>query len=156
MNFIYYLISIHLTPHSALKIMKNILFPSCFRLIGWILFVPAIIAGALSYFSVLTPTGMLETVVNDAILIGIVLGALFIICSKERYEDEMIRAIRLSSILNAIYANVIVFIAGTLFINGGEYLGFVTFNLGLLPLIFVFIYTAEMHRHLKQSEEDEE
>lgn len=135
--------------------MKNILFPSFFRILGWILFIPAIIAGALSFFCILTPTGSLETIINDAILIGIVLGALFIICSKERQEDEMIRAIRLSSILNALYANVIIFIMGTLFTNGNEYIRFLTFNLGLSPLIFVFIYTAEMVRHFKQVEDEE-
>ena len=134
--------------------MKNILFPTKFRILGWILFMPAIITGTLSFFCVLHPTGFFETIINDAILIGIALGALFIICSKERCEDEMIRAIRLSSILNAIYANVIIFIMGTLFINGVEYTRFITFNLGLLPLIFVFIYTAEMYRHFKQDEDE--
>lgn len=135
--------------------MKNILFPSICRIIGWFLFIPAIIAGALSFFCVITPEGLLGTVINDAVLIGIVLGALFIICSKERLEDEMIRAIRLSSILNALYANVIIFIMGTLFINGTEYLRFLTFNLGLAPVIFVFIYTAEINHHFKQSEDEE-
>ena len=135
--------------------MKNILFPSNFRIIGWILFIPAIIAGALRFFFILNPSGLLNIIINDAILIGIVLGALFIICSKERQEDEMIRAIRLSSILNALYANVVIFILGTLFINGADYLRFITFNLGLLPIIFVFIYTAEMHRHFKQNEDEE-
>ena len=135
--------------------MKNILFPSSFRILGWILFCPAILAGAIKFFFDLTTGGLLATIINDAILIGIVLGALFIICSKERHEDEMIRAIQLSAILNALYANVIIFIMGTLFINGEEYLRFITFNLGLLPLIFVFIYTAEMHRHFKQSEDEE-
>lgn len=135
--------------------MKNILFPSNFRIIGWILFIPAIIAGALNFFFVLSPSGLLKTIINDAILIGIVLGALLIICSKERQEDEMIRAIRLSSILNALYANVIIFIMGTLFINGIEYLRFITFNFGLLPLIFVFIYSAEMYRHYKHNEDEE-
>ena len=135
--------------------MKNILFPSKFRIIGWTLFIPAIIAGALSFFLVINPSGILEIIINDAILIGIVLGAVFIICSKERHEDEMIRAIRLSSIFNAIYANVIIFIIGTLFINGVGYLRFITFNFGLLPLIFVFIYIAEMHRHYKQNKDEE-
>ena len=135
--------------------MKNILFPSKFRIIGWLLFIPAIIAGALRFGLVINPSGILETIINDAILIGMVLGAVFIICSKERHEDEMIRAIRLSSILNAIYANVIIFIIGTLFINGVSYFRFITFNFGLLPLIFVFIYTAEIHRHYKQNEDEE-
>lgn len=135
--------------------MKNILFPSCFRIIGWFIFVPAVIGGILRYFDLLTPTALLGTIVNDAILIGMVLGALFIICSKETVEDEMIKALRLSSLLNAIYANVIIFIIGTLTTQGAEYQNFLSFNLGLMPLIFVFVYTAEIWRHHKQNGDEE-
>lgn len=83
--------------------MKNLLFPHIFQPIGWILFVPCLILGALIYFEVLTLTGIAETIVNDIAIIGIAVGALLIVCSKERIEDEMTRSIRLSSLLNSLY-----------------------------------------------------
>lgn len=135
--------------------MKNILFPAGFRLIGWFLFIPAVSGGIIRYFDVIEPTGLSATIINDFILIGMVLGALFIVCSKQRNEDEMTKAIRLSSILNAVYANAVIFILGTLVTNGPDYIMFLIFNLGLLPLIFVFVYTAEMNTHYKHSEDEE-
>ena len=46
--------------------------------------------------------GKFETIANDAIIIGIVVGALFVVCSRERIEDEYTRAVRLTSMLYAI------------------------------------------------------
>ena len=72
--------------------MKNLLFPHQFQLIGWILFIPALVAGALICFGALPLTGIAESVVNDTVIISIALGALFIVCSKERNEDEIDQA----------------------------------------------------------------
>lgn len=135
--------------------MKNILFPKEFRTVGWILFIPSLLAGALCYFCGIGLSGLLQTIINDVVIIGIVLGALFIVCSKEPQEDEMTKAIRLSSLLNALYAYVMVLIVGTLCINGEKYLEFMTLNFVLLPVIFVFIFRAEMYRYYKQNEDEE-
>lgn len=87
--------------------MKNILFPKGFRTIGWLLFIPATIMGIFIYLSICTLSGIGETVVNDAVIIGIALGAVFIVCSKEANEDEMTRSIRLAALLNSLYIYVI-------------------------------------------------
>lgn len=131
------------------------LFPSAFSLIGWILFIPGLVAGILLNFGVYPFYGVAETIFIDATIIAIVLGALFIVCSKEPHEDEMTRAIRLSSLLNALYVYVAIVIVGTLCINGIEYLRFLMFTLVLLPIIFVFIFRAEMHRYYKQNADEE-
>lgn len=136
--------------------MKNILFPKSFSIIGWLIFIPALVAGSLSYFNILIISGLLETIVNDAIIIGIALGAIFIVCSKEPQEDEMIRAIRLSSLLNALYAYVLILITGTIVINGVDYQKFIMLNLVLLPIILVFIFKAEMQRYYKENEVEEQ
>ena len=135
--------------------MKNFLFPIMFRIIGWILFVPGLVAAALLNFGTCPFYGVAETIFIDTTVIAIVMGALFIVCSKERQEDEMTRAIRLSSLLNALYAYVAVVIIGTLCINGIEYLKFLMFSLVLLPMIFVIIFRAEMHRFYKQNADEE-
>ena len=129
--------------------MKNLLFPHFFQPIGWVMFVPSLVMGALIYFSVITLSGAAETAVNDAVIIGIVLGALFIVCSKERVEDEMTKSIRLASLLNSIYAYVALLVVCTIFINGVDFLIFSVFNLVLLPILFVCNFRLEMDRYHK-------
>ncbi len=136
--------------------MKNILFPHIFQRIGWIMFVLSLIIGAYSYFAMpIFGTGIAETIVIDSAIIGIALGALFIVCSKERVEDEMTKSIRLASLLNSIYAYVILLIVCTLLINGPAFLMFAVFNLALLPIIFVINFRLEMHRYKKMCDDEE-
>ena len=135
--------------------MKNLLFPRQFHLVGWLLFIPSAIVGMLLYFSFCNFHGVTEIVVNDAVIIGIALGALFIVCSKERHEDEMTRAIRLASLLNAMYMYVVILIASTLLLNGVAYFQFMILNLVLLPVIFVIIFRLELQRYNKMSDDEE-
>ncbi len=136
--------------------MKNLLFPRIFQPIGWIMFIPSLIVGALIYFSVLSFAGITETVINDLVIIGIALGALFIVCSKERIEDEMTKSIRLASLLNSIYAYVILLVTCTILINGADFLVFAVFNLVLLPILFVCNFRLEMRRYYKMFEDEEQ
>lgn len=135
--------------------MKNLLFPKTFRVVGWTLFIPAIIIGILTNTNVITPSGIAETIINDAIIIGIAIGAIFIVCSKEACEDEMMRSIRLASLLNALYVYVILLIASTIFINGIAFLHFMMVNLVLFPIVFVIIFSLEMHRYNKICQDEE-
>ena len=137
-------------------LMKNLLFPHIFQPIGWIMFVPSLIMGVLIYFSVASFTGLPGTIVNDLVIIGIVLGSLFIVCSKTRGEDEMTKSIRLSSLLNSIYAYVTLLVFSTIFMNGSDFLLFTVFNLVILPILFVCNFRLEMHRYNKMCEDEEQ
>lgn len=137
-------------------LMKNLLFPHIFQPIGWIMFVPSLIMGVLIYFSVASFTGLPGTIVNDLVIIGIVLGSLFIVCSKTRGEDEMTKSIRLSSLLNSIYAYVTLLVFNTIFMNGSDFLLFTVFNLVILPILFVCNFRLEMHRYNKMCEDEEQ
>ncbi|MDE6279911.1 MAG: hypothetical protein K2M05_08045 [Paramuribaculum sp.] len=131
--------------------MKKLLFPHIFQSIGWIMFIPAMIAGALIYFNILGFSANIETVVYNLVIIGIALGALFIVCSKERIEDEMIQSIRLASLLNSIYVYVAMLIIFTIVFNGFDFLRFAVINLVLLPILFVINFRLEIHRYNKIS-----
>ncbi|MDE6669131.1 MAG: hypothetical protein K2K26_05570 [Muribaculaceae bacterium] len=123
--------------------MKNLLFPRQFHLVGWLLFIPAFIMGALVFFSLCSFHGIVETLINDIIIVGVALGSIFIVCSKERQEDEMTSSIRLASLLNSLYVYVTILILSTLFMNGRmAYFKFMAFNLVLLPIIFVIIFSS--------------
>ncbi len=135
--------------------MKNILFPHICRPIGWIFFAMALILGALVYFGVLALTGLWATIINDIVIVGITSGGLLIVCSKERMEDEMTKSIRLSALLNAIYADALIVITSTILINGADFLEFSVLNLMLLPVLFVCDYTLEMRRYNRMYQDEE-
>lgn len=113
--------------------MKNLLFPKQFQLIGWLLFVPAILLGILIYSGVLRYGGTIGTILNDAAIIGIVAGSIFIVRSKEKHEDEMIRSIRLASLLNSLYMYGMILITTVLLIDSRAFNEFMTFNLVRFP-----------------------
>lgn len=134
--------------------MKMFLFPHYLRVFGWIMFIACLAVEALVWCDYVD-FGKFEIIANDAILIGTVLGALFVVCSRERIEDEYTRAVRLTSILYAIYGYIAVFIICTLLINGVNFLFFALFNLILFPIIFVVVFQITMERR-KMLNNDEE
>ena len=137
--------------------MRNLLFPHIFQPIGWIMFVLSLIIGVIIYFQ---NAGIwiriAETIVIDSVIIGIALGAMFIVCSKERVEDEMTKSIRLASLLNSLYVYVILLVGSTILINGVYFLAFTLFNLVLFPIIFVINFRLEMHRYNKMCSDEEQ
>ena len=134
--------------------MKMYLFPHYLRIVGWIMFIVGLGTETLVWCDYLV-FGKIETIAYDAIIIGLVVGALFVVCSRERIEDEYTRAVRLTSMLYAIYGYIAVFILCTLMINGIDFLLFALFNLILFPIIFVVVFQIMMERR-KRINTDEE
>ena len=121
------------------------------------MFIPSLIIGAIIYFEIPAfGAGITETIVIDSVIIGVALGALFIVCSKERYEDEMTNSIRLASLLNSIYVYVILLVGSTILINGVNFLIFTILNLVLSPIIFVCNFRLEIHRYNKICQDEEQ
>lgn len=137
--------------------MKNFLFPRGFNIVGWLLFIPATILGTLIILNIPDYTNKVWGIICDttAVPIAVALGALFIACSKKRHEDEMMRSIRLSSLMKSLYAYVIILIIGTICINGLAYLNFMGCCLVLLPVIYVIIFCIEIHKYNKMGEDEE-
>lgn len=136
--------------------MKCFLFPRVFRTIGWILFVPALVLGVLLLADVLNFSGITEIIVNDATIIGLALGSIFIGCSRERVEDEMTGAIRLNSLMTSLYAYVVLLIICTLAVNGMAYLYIMVASLVMFPAIFVIRFRYEMYNYYKMKTDEEQ
>ncbi|MDE7153046.1 MAG: hypothetical protein K2O00_01210 [Muribaculaceae bacterium] len=136
--------------------MKIFLFPHRFQFIGWCIFIPAIIGAIVSRFDFMTIPQWAMTALNDAIIIGAVLGSVFIVCSKERDEDEMIGALRLATLMNMLYVNTLLVVTGTLLVNGAEFVEFLIMNLFLMPILFVVSFRAEIRRQHKQAENEKQ
>lgn len=126
--------------------MKTFLLPHSFKLLGWIFLISSIIVGVSSQLGWITTSGLMETVMTNYTVIGIAIGALFIIASKQKIEDEMSNVIRLSSLLAALYIYVAALIVGTLVINGINFILFLLLDSILFPVIFVIVFEVEMKR----------
>ncbi len=136
--------------------MKLFLFPRIFRVIGWIAFVPSLVLGILLMYGALSFSGLTETIANDTAIIGIALGSLFITCSRERIEDEMTGAIRLRSLLSALYAYVTFLVIETLVVNGMDYFYVMAANLVAFPIIFALRFRYEMHKYYSSGDEEQD
>lgn len=139
--------------------MKKIpLLPCVFKPIGWAILVPAALLGLcllLNDFNGL-PAGLpfpavRTELLNNVALIGTLLGVLFVGCSRERIEDELIGRLRLDALLTALYANTIVIIAAALACYGLDFLYVMIYNLLTLPLLFLAIYQWQLWRLRKEA-----
>lgn len=135
--------------------MKNYLFPHECQVVGWLLFLPATAMAVIFHLGLWGISSMLGSILNNAMIIGIAIGSVFIVCSKEVHEDEMTRAIRLASLLNSLYVYVALLVTSTLTLYGSDYIEFMAVNMVLLPIIYVIIFRLEMRRYNKMSEDEE-
>ncbi|WP_299819038.1 hypothetical protein [uncultured Pontibacter sp.] len=147
---------------------NRFLFPHRFKLIGWILFIPAVILGLLITLTDYTPFewdltvfamydgGFLEatkvmTLVENNVadeIIGVVaiIGGLLAAFSKEKDEDEYIAQIRLESLLWATYINYGFLLFSMLFIYGMGFYQIMIFNMFTLLFIFLVRFNFILYR----------
>lgn len=163
------------------KCMKtNFLFPNNFRIIGWIMLIPAAVLGALVLFndfefrfldakvlsllpdSVNATPGVSKTpfylwiIKSDNItaeLAGLlfIAGAIFVAFSKERIEDEYIMKIRLESLLWATYAAFAIQAFCLLFFYDFTFLKSMVINMFTILIVFIIRYNIILYRSKTQS-----
>jgi hypothetical protein len=138
----------------------HFLFPNQFKKLGWLLFVPSVIGTliisafynstdeylSITVFSIYQDSigeipGFFKLIKNsilDEILtIGIIVGGILVGFSKLKEEDEMISKIRYESLLWATYLNYAIILFFTLFIFGLPYLNVLFYNMFTLLLFFI-------------------
>lgn len=160
---------------------KDLLLPHRFQKIGWIIFIPTLLLGILTIIWGQGTSGLVEMFakiieqgrmvptaesisqiangvepwLNNVIIVGILTGSIFITCSRERVEDEMIGRIRLNALLLALYTNFTIVIIAALTVYELRFVDVMIYNLFTLPLLFLIIYKVMLWR-LKHSLSDEE
>lgn len=146
---------------------KILLLPYPFKRIGWVLFIPTALLGLLmaidgfnGFPSFLLPDSAvgsetLSRISNNIVLIGLLLGALLITCSRERIEDELIARIRLNALLTALYINILATAIATLALYGFDYLNVMVVNLVSLPVLFLVIERVMLWRLGKEAAHEE-
>lgn len=157
------------------------LLPRGFKKIGWVILIPALWLAGIAIFNDNNSTGIariieqliaqgrvsptveaarhftngVEAWVNNFMIIGIIAGCLFITCSRERIEDEMIGRIRLNSLLLSLYINFLLMIIAALTVYDLDFIDVMVYNLFTLPMLFLIIYEVSIVR-FKYSVKDEE
>ena len=152
---------------------SNLLLPNKFKIIGWFILIPIVIAGIyLSFtgfdtmplnakvFAVLNTEFMSETVYLHFIktditqtLVGVLflIGGLLVSFSKEKIEDEYIAKIRLSSLLWAVGVNYILLLLCFIFVYGTGFLTVMVYNMFTILIIFIIRFNYLLFKNAKMA-----
>ncbi len=140
---------------------KNLLLSHRWKIPGWILTVPAFLAGL--YFLFINEDFELLCItvpewsthflwieqfmqndkpitlclLDELISVCLLVGLLLLAFSKEKVEDEWIQRVRLESLQWAILINAVLLMLFTVFVYGSPFLTVMTFNMFTPLLIFV-------------------
>lgn len=147
------------------------LLPHKFKKIGWILFIPSTILGVYLIFTNYEGLPLQATVFSlfkgdfwgadkpfsfyqtniTSTLTGVlfIAGALMIAFSKEKYEDEYISKLRLSSLLWAVFVNYSLLLIAFAFIYGTAFLNVMLYNMFTVLIIFIIRFHYLLYRNSK-------
>ena len=140
--------------------LKQILLPSRFKLVGWILLVPSAILGFMLMLSDLESklkinskvfalyndeimgsgrhTGIISTdITNTLVGVFFILGAMMVGFSKEKKEDEYVANLRLSSLMWAVWVNYALLLLSFIFIYGMGFFHVMIYNMFTVLIIFI-------------------
>lgn len=152
---------------------KDWLLPRGFKKIGWVMLIPTLLIGVFLVFNgmdtaqlaqmlgrIVAGEGVLSTEriepwLNNVLIIGIIAGSLFVTCSRERIEDEMIGRIRLNALLLAVYVNFGIVILASLAVYELDFIDVMIYNLFTLPLLFLAVYRYRLWRLGKEVRDEE-
>ena len=93
---------------------------------------------------------------NNIVIVGTVVGAILATCSREKIEDEMVRQIRLNSLLVALYVNYAVLVICSLLIYDLDFLYVMMYNMFTMLLIFMVVFRYRMWRLNKEAKDEEQ
>lgn len=150
----------------------NYLFPNSFKRVGWILLIPSMIVGLIYmikgeidglelpvfaiwseelfgkeiFFQVVE-----NSIVDELIAVGLLLGTVFVALSKERHEDEFIMRLRLESLVWALYWNYGILLVAILFVYDMPFFWVMSVNMFSLLILFV----ARFKWRLKKADHEE-
>jgi hypothetical protein len=149
---------------------NNLLLPHRWRIVGWMLTLPALAAGIYSmtlddmnYLKATLPNwatslmwvgDYIESQPNspieiylleEAISVGLLVGLWLLGFSKEKIEDEWVQKVRLDSLQWAILANTALLLVFTLLVHGLPFLSVMIYNMFTPLLIFVGRFYYVLH-----------
>ncbi len=154
----------------------NYLFPYRFKKLGWVVFIPTLVISIIylffeheiAFFDRQVPAffsddfleksrffALIENNVLDEILCFLlIVSGLLLSFSKEKTEDEMVRQIRLESLVWATYANYIVLLCCILFIYGTPFFTVMIYNMFTVLFFFIIRFHWMIYKASKICEDE--
>lgn len=150
---------------------KLILFPHRFRLLGWTIFLPALTLGLACMYlefswSLLDVKGgwlfshyQKDIMVGDLnftdelAAIGVILGALLLVFSAEKLEDEWISNLRLRALSWAVWLHYGILILAIVLVHGSDFFTVLVYNMFTLLFLFGLRFRFLLWKASKQLEE---
>ena len=149
----------------------KLLLPTRYKKIGWIILIPATIAGIILSFTGFESDWLQATVFaifNDAIFgekqffsfihtnitntviaIFFIAGAMMVSFSKEKNEDEFIEKLRLSSLLWAVCVSYLLLLFAFAFVYGAAFLNVMIYNMFTVLIIFIIRFNYILYKNSK-------
>ncbi len=144
----------------------NYLFPSKYKRVGWLIFIPAVLLSIASIvfsiepaiFKITMPVFVVEHVLADTEFFTlhttnvwhsllwclVIIGGLLVAFSKEKLEDEYISKLRLESLVWAIYINYAVLILSIVFVYEIAFLYVIALNMFTVLLFFILRFELRL------------
>lgn len=152
----------------------NYLFPSKYKEIGLIFFIPSFILGLMSMFFEFEPSfldfnmptffldrcfyeaslfpkdGVLgfeeNNILNEILGVILIVSSILLAFSKEKIEDEFISKIRLESLAWSVYLNYAVLLFSFLFLYGFNFLLILEFNMFTVLIFFISRFNWKLRK----------
>lgn len=127
---------------------KQLLLPHSLKPVGWIILIPSVVLGIFKWYflrdirwlSLVTNTfyqNVFVDVMSTVLIATILAGALLVVFSKEKHEDEFIQNLRLSSFGWAILVNYLILFICVLFFYGRGFLNIIAVNMFTTLLFYI-------------------
>lgn len=164
--------------HPNFTTMKNpYLLPNKFRLIGYLLLIPGLVAGIFFFyldyspswldFRVFTfyndqffgPKAMFslieDNIGNEVAAVLFLLGAVMVAFSADKMEDEFTLRLRFEALVWATYVNYAILLLAVLFIHGMAFIHVFVVNLFVVLILFYLRYRYLTWKSTKTADNEE-
>ncbi len=162
---------------------QTLLLPNRFKMIGWMILIPAAIAGIIliateyesnwlttKVFAIFnddlffgnreasgngkTFTVITTDVTNTLVGILFILGGLMVSFAKEKMEDEFIANLRLSSLMWSVWVNYALLLLCLIFVWGLAFFNVMVYNMFTILIIFIIRFNYILYRNSKSMADD--
>lgn len=148
----------------------TMLLPNKFKKLGWLILIPATIAGLIlsvndyeiswlnvkvfamlnSSFSESSSFSFIDdNITNELVGLLFIVGAVLVAFTKEKKEDEFIASLRLSSLLWAVFVNYALLFMAFLFVYGVSFYSVMVYNMFTVLIIFIIRYNYVLYKNSK-------
>ena len=155
---------------------QQLLLPARYKTFGWYILIPAAILGIIvsitgfeanwlnaKVFAVFNDEIFGKTqffsfvqtnITNTLVAILFIAGAMLVSFSKEKYEDEYIARLRLSSLLWAVCVSYILLLLAFIFVYGTAFLSVMIYNMFTILVIFIIRFNYILYKNYKTMAND--